>query len=71
MDDREADPDRADLISQMFAVLTARLEDGAALAAECQGRRPVGELRQDLLDLREVITDAGAVADAIRAVLGR
>ncbi len=38
MGDTEDQENWAELISRMFALLTAKLEDGAAMAAECQAR---------------------------------
>ena len=37
MIDEEHGEGRADLVSRLFAQLTNRFEDGATIAAECQG----------------------------------
>ena len=42
--DQEEQEERAELISRMFALLTAKLEDAATLAAESQSRRASAEL---------------------------
>jgi len=42
--DSEAEFERTTLISRLFALLTAKFEDAAGIAADCQGRRPGDEL---------------------------
>lgn len=46
MVDEEQQQVRADLISRLFALLSGKFEDGAALAAECQGARSSRGTRQ-------------------------
>ncbi|QGN55452.1 hypothetical protein [Novosphingobium sp. Gsoil 351] len=72
MDDEQRQ-ERAELISRMFALLTAKLEDGAGIGGEAQERDLQSEQVQDaasrLIDLGQEIT---AVAQAIEQLnLGR
>lgn len=65
------DPDeRADLISRLFALLTARLEDAAAIAAECQGRGSREDHGHRAHQLASLIDEAATVNQAILALLG-
>ncbi len=61
--------DQADLIAQLFALVTARLEDAAALAAECQARLPREELRRQAQLAQALISDAGTFMASIAALL--
>lgn len=70
MVDQEQQRLRADLISRLFAQLTSRLEDGATIAAECQGARPAGELVKGAERLREIGQDTSTVAEAIVELVG-
>lgn len=69
MTDQEDIAARADLISRMFAMLTARLEDAAALAADGQGRHDNAELIDAARRLISLAEDAGTVATAIDVLL--
>ena len=70
MVDQERHDERTDLVSRLFAQLTARFEDAATVAAECQGSRPVAELVEGAERLSDIARDAATVADAIVAILG-
>lgn len=68
MEDPGAKLERADLISRLFALLTARLEDAAGLAAECQGSRPTTDLLErarELVTLSEEVVTLSAAALAL------
>ena len=68
MDD-EQQREQADLISRMFALITMKLEDAAGIAAECQGRRPIAELRKGADKLEVLITEVGTVLAGTAALL--
>ena len=70
MADQELQDGRADLVSRLFAQLTSRFEDAAAIAAECQGSRPGEELTEGAERLRDIAHDAATVAEAIVELLG-
>lgn len=57
-------------MSRLFAQLTARFEDAAAIAAECQGERPAAELVEGAERLRDIAQDAGTIAKAIVELIG-
>jgi hypothetical protein len=59
------DDDTEELISQLFALLTAQLEDGSALAIEGQGREPLPARRQRALSLEARIRDAHTIGRAL------
>lgn len=61
--------DRCELTSELFALLTARLEDAAGLAAEGQGRSPAATCLDLANSVAEVAGQARAVALAIAALL--
>jgi len=66
--DEEAEAERVALVSRLFALLTAKFEDGAGIAADCQGRRPPSELLErarDLISLSDEITTLTAAALAL------
>ena len=54
----------------LFAQLTSRFEDGATIAADCQGARPAQELTQGAERLRDIAQDASTVAEAIVELVG-
>lgn len=68
MDDGEDSDGRADLISRLFALLTARLEDAATIAAECQGRGYGEDHPQRAQQLASLIDEAATVNQAILAL---
>ena len=70
MVDREQEEGRAELVSRLFTLLTSRLEDGATIAADCQGARPAQELTQGAERLRDIAQDASTVAEAIVELVG-
>jgi hypothetical protein len=59
------DDDIKELVSRLFALLTAQLEDGAALAAEGQGREPLPARRQRALTLEARIRDVHTIAQTL------
>jgi hypothetical protein len=69
MEDREAQDKRAGLVSRLFALLTAKLEDPAAIAAECQARRPNEQLIEDGDKAEELISEATTLMAGIAALL--
>lgn len=69
MDDREAQDERAELISRTFALITAKLEDAAVIATDSQGRRPIDELRENAENLHERLTETATVIDCLVALL--
>ena len=65
--DEEQRQERAELIARMFALLTAKLEDGAGIAADAQARdlppEQVHHAANRLIELgRDVMTVAEAIA---------
>ena len=67
--DQEEQEERAELISRMFALLTAKLEDAATLAAESQSRRASAELIENASALRELVREALIVAEGVEALI--
>jgi hypothetical protein len=63
------DDARAELISRLFAMLTARFEDAAALAAEGQGKHSDDRLGEIAMLLVGVSDDVMTLARAVGAVL--
>lgn len=59
------DDDIEELVSRLFALLTAQMEDAAALAVEGQGREPLPARRQRALTLEARIRDAHTIAQAL------
>ena len=69
MNDREALEVRADLISRTFALITAKCEDAASLAAESQRRHSSEVLRENAEKLRDLMSETSTVIDCITALL--
>ena len=69
MDDAEDQENRAELISRMFALLTAKLEDAATIAAQCQARLPPEQLRDTAAELEHLVSQTATVAAAVSALL--
>lgn len=68
--DEEADREhRSDRIARTFAVLTAKLEDAAALAVEGQGRHSEEELKKLAEQIAELAGEVATVAEALGALL--
>jgi len=62
----EHDIERRDCICRLFAVLTARLEDAATLAAEGQGRKVSAEASVELAaQIQEIAAQCMAITEAI------
>ena len=70
MDDEARDEERADRLSQLFALLTCKLEDAAGLAAECQGRRPEPELIEGASRIAELAGEVATISAAVAVLLG-
>lgn len=68
--DEEQRQERADLISRIFALITAKLEDAATIAVECQRRLTHEELRDNAVKLHELCTEATSITEAVTALLG-
>jgi hypothetical protein len=68
---REERDNRADIVSAMFALLTARLEDAAGMAGNSQARLADKNLRANIATIEGIIAEAGTVAKAIAALLRR
>lgn len=60
---------RSDLVSALAALLTARLEDSAAIAAECQARLPADELRLRSATLTHILAEATTICAALAALV--
>lgn len=67
--DEEQQLERADLLSRLFALITMKLEDAAGIAAECQGRQPIAELRDGAEKLDVLIMEVGTVLAGAAALL--
>lgn len=53
----------------MSALITAKLEDGAAIAAESQGRFPPGQLPENADKLQDLLADCDVVVEAAAELL--
>lgn len=69
MEDLEVEGERTVLISRLYALLTAKLEDAAAIAGDCQARRPAAELRKGAWALIALAEEVLTVASAVAALL--
>jgi hypothetical protein len=69
MGDAEDKEQLAELVSRLFALLTAKLEDASAIAANCQARLTAGQLRSGAADLEDLAAEAGTLAAAASALL--
>ena len=59
----------ADVTSALFALLTARLEDAAGIAGECQARLPRAELRRGIETLQSLLAEARTLRAALALLL--
>ena len=59
------DDEQAELISRLFALLTAQLEDGAGLALEGQARQTFADQHGRAQALEAQVRDARTVAQAL------
>lgn len=57
--------EQAELISRLFALLTAQLEDAATLAMERQGRRMLADQQGRAEALEAQVRDAHTIAQAL------
>jgi len=69
MDDLEDQENRAELISRIFALLTAKLEDAAAIAADCQAKLPAEQLREGTAKLEDLVNEPATLGAAVAALL--
>lgn len=69
MDDAEDQEQQAELVSRVFALLTAKLEDASAIAANCQARLTAAQLRSGAAELEDLVAEAGTLAAAASALL--
>ena len=65
------DDDQAELISRLFALLTAQLEDGVAMAVEGQGRQTLATQHERAQTLEVQVRDAHTIAQALVAITSR
>lgn len=65
------DEERAKRIANAFALLTAKLEDAAALAADGQARRTNCELRALAGQIADLSEDVATIAGVFEALLPR
>jgi hypothetical protein len=61
--------ERTERLSQLFALLTCKLEDAAGIAAECQGRRPEAELIEGASRIAELTGEVATIAAAVAVLL--
>jgi hypothetical protein len=62
--------DRHELVRRLFALLTAKLEDGATLAADGQGRDVPPDAQGDLANrLHGLGEETKTLSDAVLAIL--
>ena len=59
------DEDRAELVYRLFALLTAELEDGAALAMEGQGKQQLAAQHGRAQLLEAKVRDAQTIAQSV------
>ena len=71
MSDEAEDEHRAEQLSAVFALLTGKLEDAAALAADGQGRRPEDELLRYASQITELASEAATIAGGIAVLLAK
>lgn len=57
--------DQAELVSRLFALLTAQLEDGATLALEGQGRQMLSAQYERAQALEALVRDAHSITQAL------
>ena len=69
MNDEARDEERADRLSQLFALLTCKLEDTAGIAAECQGRRPQAELIEGASRIAQLAGEVVIISAAVAVLL--
>jgi hypothetical protein len=64
--------DRRDLVARMFALLTGKFEDGAAIAADGQGRDIANAIRSGLAErLRAIGGEIAILAEAATLLCDR
>lgn len=59
------DEDRAELVSRLFALLTAQLEDGAAVALQGQSRDLLPAQHERAQSLEILLRDGHSIAQAL------
>jgi hypothetical protein len=64
--------ERRDLAARMFALLTARFEDGATVALDGQGRKVADDMRSGLAErLRAIAAEILILAEAVAVICER
>ena len=71
MTDEAAREHRCEQISGVFALLTAKLEDAATLAVDCQGGRSDEQLLDVARQIAELAGETATIAGALAALLSR
>jgi hypothetical protein len=69
MDDGEQNQERADLIAQLFAMVTAKCEDAATIAVDCQGQKTSLDLLTGAEQITALAAETQTLAAAIAALL--
>lgn len=69
MSDEADNEHRSEQIARTFALLTAKLEDAAALAVDGQGPQTDERLRDLALQIAELAGEAATIAGALAALL--
>lgn len=69
MSNEAQDEHRDDQLSEVFALLTGKLEDAASFAADGQGRRQHDELLRLASQITELANEVATIAGAIEALL--
>lgn len=69
MDQSEQDDERAEALSGLFALLTTKLEDGAMLAADGQGRRGDALLLDIAHRIHELASECNIITAAVVVLL--
>jgi len=69
MEEQEDQQRRSDLISGLFVLLTAKMEDAATIAADCQAARPSSQLLEGAGKIADLSREAMTVAAAVSAIL--
>lgn len=67
--DHEELQERTTLVARMFALITAKLEDSAMLAADCQSPLPAERLRDQASKLQELLAETAVISDAAAALI--
>lgn len=69
MDQPDRNDERGDAVSALFALLTAKLEDAAALAADGQGRRSSSDLGELAGRIHDLASECTTITAAVKTLL--